>query len=165
MSKPVLGLMLAASLALACQGQPESTEQTLPEAFFASGPQLVRIPVSSSAGADSLRARGLEVVVVERDFVVARVGAAQARQVQELALQMQPVTEDDLIQRLIRVVTGEQPDLNELAGSGIDIWEVKEDTVLAQAFDKHILQLRAQGFTVEIVEDNVLNLVKEQSQE
>jgi hypothetical protein len=56
----------------------------------------------------------------------------------------------------------ENSDLAELSSVGIDIWEVKGDTILAQAYDKYIRQIKAKGYTVEIVESNIQNLVKKQ---
>jgi arginyl-tRNA synthetase len=106
----------------------------------------------------------MDVVVVEEDYIIARLSGQDAVRVQKMSLKMETFKEEELVQRLIKVVMKKKSDLQELSNTGIDIWEVKEDTVLAQAYDKYIRQIQEKGYAVEIVEKNILNVVKELNQ-
>jgi hypothetical protein len=44
--------------------------------------------------------------------------------------------------------------VQKIADLGVDIWEVQENVVVAQAYDKHIRQLQEIGLEVEVVADN-----------
>ena len=151
-------------LGLGCQSNTQQIPQTVSLQYFQSGPQLVKIPVKDASVADSLIALGMDVVVVENDYVIARLGGQEASTVQSLSLKMETFEPEELVQRLIRVVMKQRSDLRELSDTGIDIWEVKGDTVIAQAFDKYIRQIQAKGYAVEILEQNIQNMVKKHEQ-
>jgi arginyl-tRNA synthetase len=143
-----------------CQSQTEQTVQTVSQAYFNSGPQLVKISTTNTASADSLIKQGLDVIVIEEDYVIAKMSGSDVNTVQAMTLNMQTFKEEELVQRLIKIVMNNQSNLQDIGEIGIDIWEVKGDTVVAQAFDKYIRQLEAKGYTVEIVEKNVQNVLK-----
>lgn len=146
-------------LGFGCQNHAEKAVQTVSLKSFESGPQLVKIPVKDSTVADSLINIGMDVVVVEKDYIIARLGNQDAVRAQTMSLKMETFKEEELVQRLIKIVA-KKSDLRELGDIGIDIWEVKDDTVVAQAFDKQIRQIQHKGYSVEIIENNVLNVVK-----
>jgi arginyl-tRNA synthetase len=164
MAKIYLLIPLIFLAGFGCQDQSEQTAQTVSKEFFNSGPQLVKIPIKDSAVSDSLISYGMDVVVVEEDYIIARLSGQDAVRVQKMSLKMETFKEEELVQRLIKVVMKKKSDLQELSNTGIDIWEVKEDTVLAQAYDKYIRQIQEKGYAVEIVEKNILNVVKELNQ-
>lgn len=143
-----------------CQSQTEQTVQTVSQAYFNSGPRLVKISITNAASADSLIMQGLDVIVIEKDYIIAKLSSSDVNTVQAMAFNMQTFKEDELVQRLIKIVMNEQGNLQDISETGIDIWEVKGDTVVAQAFDKYIRQLEAKGYSVEIVEKNVRNVLK-----
>jgi hypothetical protein len=141
----------------ACQNSGEPPPQAVSQAFFAAGPKLVKIAVKDTALVDSLISQGVDVIVIADDHVIARLDGQSAARVQTMALSMKSIKEQELVQRLIRVVMRQQSDLSELASTGIDIWEVRGDTVIAQAYDKYIRQIQSKGYSVEIIAKNVLD--------
>ncbi|MFQ5642003.1 MAG: hypothetical protein ACE5IR_28860, partial [bacterium] len=100
------------------------------------------------------------VIVVEENYVVARLDEEGETKVQALNLPTVDIVESDLVQRLTKIIIKSGGDTSDLADIGIDIWEVKGDTVIAQVFDKHIRQIKEKGYSIEIVERNVLDTVK-----
>lgn len=159
--------ILTAAMALTvlgCQKPHRPTTQTMVMASFAAGPQLVRIPITAPTQADSLMQLGFDVIVIEKDYLIARLDSAGAIGIQSMNLNMVTIQESDLVQRLIRVIMTQKSDLAELSNTGIDIWQVHGDTVVAQAYDKYIRQIRQKGYSVEIVTDNIRNLVPVEQQ-
>jgi len=159
MAKIHLLFPLLVIIFFSCQNQSQQTSQQVNLDVFKVGPQLVKIPIENTAMADSLIKRGMDVIVVEENYVIARIDAQQANTVQSMSLQMNTFDERELVQRLIKIIKSEEYDLQNLASTGIDIWEVKGDTVLAQAFDKQIRRIKEMGFDLEIIEKNIQNLV------
>ncbi len=126
-------------------------------------PQIQRIAIRGSEQADSLIDAGVDVLVVEADHVIARISTDALTGISQAGLQVSPASEDDLIRRLISVAITDRGQATTIASTGVDIWEVKEDAVLAQAFDKYIRELRNQGFEVTVVEKNILDTVEKQA--
>ena len=154
-----LSVFLLFAFSLGCQNN--SGEQSGSEmAVQSDGPQLKKITIQSKQQADSLLAAGIDVIVVEDDYVVARLDEANEEQVQSMHLQTKPIEESDLVQRLVKIVIKDRLDSTALLEMGVDIWEIKGDTVIAQVFDKHIRLAQEKGYPVEIVERNVLDTVK-----
>jgi len=150
-------------LGFGCQNHSEQAARTVSMEFFNSGPQLVKIPLKDSAITDSLIHLGMDVIVIEKDYIIARLENQDVARVQTMSLNMETFTEEELVQRLITVVMKEKSDLRELSDIGIDIWQVRGDTVVAQAYDKYIRQIQEKGYSVEIVENNILDIVKKES--
>lgn len=121
---------------------------------------LRKIPIENKEVADTLRQQGLDVIVVEDNYLVVRMHKSDSAKVRSLNLEMEPIREEDLVQRLVKIPIGEKSDANDLAGFGMDIWEVREDTVVAQVFDSQIFAAREKGYEVVIVARNVLDTVK-----
>jgi hypothetical protein len=141
------------------QGKSGSSQQLQSDV-----PQMRKIPISAKAEADSLIQLGIDVIVVEDAYVVARLNQSDVAKIQSANLKTEPIQETDLIQRLVKIPVNDRSKVSELADLGMDIWEVKEDTVIAQVFDKHIREAEAKGFKVEIVARNVLDVVKKESE-
>jgi len=152
-------VVLLFALSLGCQNN--SGEQSGSEmAVQYHGPQLKKISIQTKEQADNLIEAGFDVIVVEDDYVVVRLEAANEEQVLSMNLQIEPIQESDLVQRLVKIVIQDRLDSTALLEMGVDIWQVKGDTVVAQVFDKHIRLAQEKGYTVEIVERNVLDTVK-----
>ncbi len=125
-----------------------------------SSTQLMKIPIQEKAQADSLINSGIDVIVVEDTYVVARLIQEDQERIQMMNLKPELIEEIELVQRLVKIAIREKTDVAELIKLGIDVWDVKSDTVTAQVFDKHIRQAESKGYTVVIVARNVLDTVK-----
>ncbi|MFQ5675964.1 MAG: hypothetical protein ACE5G1_08720 [bacterium] len=150
-------------LSFGCQQKP-GEQQTPQAALRADMPQLKKIAIASKADVDRLIEQGLDVIVVEENYVVVRLDESGDAQIKALDLKAEPIQESDLVQRLAEIVVNSKSDVSELSNLGIDIWEVRGDTVLAQVFDKHLRQIKEKGYAVQIKENNVLDVVKKTSQ-
>lgn len=111
---------------------------------------LQKIYYQSEADLAQLRAAGAEIVVQQPDYVVVRLDSAA----RTLAMPLQPITEQDLVQRLIRVLLVDSTSLQRVVNTGVDLWEVRGDTLIARAYDLYIEKLRAAGFSVEIIAED-----------
>lgn len=127
-------------------------------------PHLEKIPITSKAQADSLIQAGVDVIVVEDHYVIARINPADLSILAKQDLKMEPFKEDELVQRLVNIPVTDKSQVTELAGLGMDIWQVRADTVVAQVFDSQIRAARAKGFQVTVVEQNVMNTVKKKDE-
>jgi len=108
---------------------------------------LQKIAIESQEDVDRLRDAGAEIIVQEDDYVIVRAkNMVQARELGGV-----PIEESDLVQRLIRVTPGDSGDLQKAVDVGIDLWKVRDDTLIARAFDIYIEKLRELGFDVEIL--------------
>ena len=103
MIKLNLFILLICLVMFGCQNSSKQAGQTVTVEYFASGPQLVKIPIKDSAVADSLLNRGMDVIVIEKDYVIARLGSEHAAGVQSMSLSMQTFKEEELVQRLIHL--------------------------------------------------------------
>jgi len=140
----------------ACQnsGQKETPQQSRDLEL----PQLKRIDVSG-ADADSILATDLDVIVIEENYLVVRIPSSEVSAL-NMKWPVRDAEESDFCQRLIDITGWQKEDLTSFAEMGLDIWEVKGDTVKAQAFDKYIRQLESEGFSVNIIEKNALKVVQ-----
>ena len=154
------GLLVAVLAGISCQQTPRAVPEGVTLAYFEAGPKLVKIGLAKPADADSLLAQGMDLIVIEPDYVIARLNTQDAQQVSAMSMQMETFDEKELVQRLVKVVMNERADLAELGSTGIDIWEVRGDTVIAQAYDKYIRQIEQQGYRLEIIEKDIRNLVQ-----
>lgn len=150
-------LALLALVAISCQGKKEQPEQAVTR--DRSIPQMKRIEIQGPEEADQLLAEGVDLVVIEDDYVIASVPADVLVSLSS-ANQISDATEKDLVQRLIEIRGWQQEDLTRFAEMGLDIWEVSDNVVLAQAYDKYIRQLQSEGYAVNIKERDARNVVK-----
>ncbi|MFQ5651125.1 MAG: hypothetical protein ACE5IY_14385 [bacterium] len=147
---------------VSCQGSGEKSVSREPQERDPNVPQMQKIAISSRTEADSLITAGVDVIVVERDYVVARLRQEEVATLRAGGLRAELATESDLVQRLVKVAITDRAQATEMASLGVDIWEVAGDTVVAQAYDKYIRQLEERGLFVKVVEENILNLVKKE---
>jgi len=155
MFKTLLFILLTFLMLINCK---QKSVQKVDAEYFAGGPKLVKIPVAENTNIDSLINSGMEIIVIEKDYFIARLDQDDAANMQALALNMETFQESELVQRLIRIIVKNDSDFYDLNNSGIDIWETKGDTVIAQAFDIQIRQIERLNYTVEIIEKNIRNL-------
>lgn len=155
-----LVIFLFFAFGIGCQNGSGSKSESETGVMQSEGPQLKKISIQSNEQAASLINAGLDVIVVENDYVVARLDQANEDQVRAMNFQTEPIKESDLVQRLAKIVIKDRLDSTVLLEMGVDIWEVKGDTVVAQVFDKQIRLAEERGYHVEIVERNVLDTVK-----
>ena len=144
---------------IGCQGGSGKQGTTASQPSTASGPQIVKIPITRAAQVDSLRNSGIDILVVEDNYIAVRVAAGDEVKVQALQLKTEPIKETELVQRLVRIAGVDRTRIQELVDLGIDVWEVEGDAVTAQVYDKHIWEIEKLGFPVEILERNVQNAV------
>jgi len=154
-----LYLLLLIGLSACGQESPESGKREMARETQWQQAQLRKIPIQSQGEVDSLLNLGLDVIVEEEDYVVVHMQPSDTNQVQAANITTKPIQESDLIQRLVKIPIEQRERVNDLTEIGIDIWEVRQDTVVAQAYDKYIREARQKGFEVIIVSDNVLDLV------
>ncbi len=143
-----------------CQQQSPQQREAVTAAYFEAGPKLVKISITEPQQVEQLLRDSIEVIVVEPDYVIARIDQSGAAAVQNRALSMVPARESELVQRLVQVVVAGPADVQTVVDMGIDTWEIRGDTVLARAYDRHIRQIRERGFTVTILEPNAANVLK-----
>ena len=149
-------LLILFVMALGCARPQEKEIQITQEG------QFVKVAISTQKQRDSLRQSGLELIVDEVDYAIIKTSPAQISIFSDLKLQTFSPQETDFVQRLVNISIDSKETLQKIADMGVDIWEVKNDTVLAQVYDTHIKQLEASGMSVSILEENSKNVVKKQ---
>lgn len=158
----LMSIVFAGFLMLACEaGRSREARQSQGEP----PPKLRKIPVESREQAEQLMQNGIEVIVIEESYVIARLRNDDQNTVQSAGLQTQPFAEDELIQRLVKIPVPDRSRIQPLVDLGLDVWEIRGDTLIAQVFDKHILAARALGYEVEVAAENVLDLVAQPGEE
>jgi len=153
-------LFLALFLLAACEVPPQEKKQQTRDL---SKPQMMRIALQRPEQADSLIQAGVDVIVVEHDYVIARIPNDMRSNLSAAHLPATYAAESDLTQRLVRIAAHSKDDLTKFSELGLDIWESEGDTVLARAFDKQLRQLTELGFSVQIVARDALEFVRKQS--
>ncbi|MDZ7332814.1 MAG: hypothetical protein ONB31_12620 [candidate division KSB1 bacterium] len=132
-------LMLVCLILAYCQSnqQPrQAPEQGLQKVYYKNPEEIQR-----------LRSAGAEIIVQEPNYVVIRTD----KRVQNFGFKPQPIQETDLVQRLVEILLKDSSDLQTVVNSGIDLWQVAGDTVIARAYDIYIERLREAGFVVHII--------------
>ena len=98
----------------------------------------------------NLRNAGAEIIVQEADYVVIKTD----KMLQTHGLKLEAIQETDLVQRLIKIQVKDSTDRQIVVNSGVDLWEMKDNFVIARAYDIYIEQLRKAGLIVEIIADD-----------
>jgi len=135
----------------ACESQQSAQLRELQQNLHAGKSQLVKIMLTNPAQVDSVRSRGVELIVVAEDYLIARVDLTQSEAVSAMALAVEPVDEDDLVQRLVRIAIEDSEQIQQLADMGLDLWEIREDSVVAGAYDGYLFELERQGFAFDVL--------------
>ncbi len=117
------------------------------------GKGLKKVRYSSQAEVQQLRQVGAEIIVQQPDYVIIRTDSIQGT----LSVQLEAFTEAELVQRLVQISLSDSGDVQTIVDTGVDLWEVKDSTAIAQAFDIYIEKLRQSGFTVEIIAEDARN--------
>jgi len=111
---------------------------------------LRKIYYKNQQEVQQLRQAGAEIIVQEPDYVIIRTDSM----LQALSVKSDPIEETDLVQRLVKIHVKDSQDIQTVANSGIDLWEVKGDTALGRAFDIYIERLKKAGLSVKIVAED-----------
>jgi len=98
----------------------------------------------------NLRQAGAEIIVQEPNYVVIRTN----KMLQTHGLKLEPIQEVDMVQRLVKIALRDSTDLQTIVNSGVDLWEVKNDTAVVRAFDIYIERLKEAGLSVKIIAQN-----------
>ncbi len=108
---------------------------------------LQKVYYNSESEIQKLREAGAEIIVQQPDYVIIKTDKMLSAQ----TIESEPIKESDMIQRLVKIYVKDSTDLQTVVNSGIDLWEVKNDTAIARAYDIYIEALRKAGLSVEIV--------------
>jgi len=135
------GLMML--LAMACAS---------PEQKVSPSTGLRKVMVTSQAEIDKLRSLGLEIIVEEKNYVIIRQDSTHIKLLQDASIATTPAQESDLVQRLVRIHFTSREQLQRIVDSGIDVWEVQGDSLLARAYDYHLARLKSDSVDVRVVE-------------
>jgi DNA-binding ferritin-like protein len=132
-------LLLACLMFAFCQSEQQPQQ--------AQSQQLQKVYYKSEQEVQKLRDAGAEIIVQQPDYVIIKTGKMVATQ----DIKSEPIKELDMIQRLVKIYVKDSTDLQTVVNSGIDLWEVKNDTAIARAYDIYIDALRKAGLSVEII--------------
>jgi len=135
-------LLFAGVIFVFCQSEQQPQQ--------AQSQQLQKVYYKSADEVQKLRDAGAEIIVQQPDYVIIKTGKMIAAQ----DVKSEPIKESDLIQRLVKIYLKDSTDLQTAVNSGIDLWEVKNDTAIARAYDIYIEALRKAGLSVEIIAQN-----------
>lgn len=139
-------LLLACLIFAFCQSEQQPQQ--------AQSQGLQKIYYKSQDEIQNLRNAGAEIIVQEPDYVVIRTD----KMLQAHGLKSEPIQEVDLVQRLVKIQLKDSTDLQTIVNSGVDLWEVKNDTAVVRAFDIYIEQLKQAGLSVEVVAQDASKL-------
>jgi len=135
-----LVILLAMAVLTACrQQQPATTPAAV---------GLRKISAADPQTVERLRQSGVKILVQQPDYLIVYSDSAA---MQALAMNTQPATEQDLVQRLVRIHFSDKMQLQKIADLGVDVWEVEADTVTARAYDLYLEQLKQGGFNYRIL--------------
>ncbi len=135
-------LLFAWLIFAGCQSeqQPQqATQRPLQKVYYKSNEEVQR-----------LRAAGAEIIVQQPDYVIIKTDHMVGMQ----DLKSEPIKESDLVQRLVKIYIKDSTDRQIVVNSGIDLWQVQNDTAIGRAYDIYIEKLRQAGLTVEIIAQN-----------
>lgn len=141
--KLLLAAILSGLLILSCV----PTEQV--EALT-TGKGLRKIPATDAQTIKALTDAGAEIVVKQPDYLVIRIDGMQS----VLSIGTVPLSEADLVQRLVKIQLKDSTSVQTIVDMGIDLWDVEGNEAFAQAYDLYIERLKADGYQVTILEEN-----------
>ncbi|MCK4822117.1 hypothetical protein KA005_40515 [bacterium] len=127
--------------------------------------KLIKVPIQNGKDIKLLQDLGLELLIIEDDYIVVRANEREKTQIEQAGFVFLTPQEQDLVMRLIRItyLSNIPPGtLATLYDMGLDIWEVQDDYIIAQVFDKQIRLLQKVGFVIEILYRNARDFVNQQ---
>ena len=143
-------LLLACLIFAFCQSEQQ------PQPAQTAG--LQKVYYSNQAEIENLRNAGAEIIVQEPGYVVIKTD----EMLQTHGLKSEPIQEVDLVQRLVKIALKDSTDLQTVVNSGVDLWQVKNDTAVVRAFDIYIERLKAAGLSVEIIAKNASKMEEQE---
>lgn len=139
-------------LALAFGGCRQNN--STPSAVQTGDTALYRIENPAPAVLDSLRGAGGQILVHEQDFVIVRLPKARLQSLEPQKISYKMATQEDLKYRLVQIATPTNDDRQTVADLGLDIWQVKPDSLLARALDIQLDSLRVHGLVWTVIYDD-----------
>jgi hypothetical protein len=136
-------MLLGVLVFIACRQQQPASSPT--------STGLRKISVSDQQMVERLRQSGVKILVQQPDYVIIHSDSAAAGQLQALAMNTQPASEQDLVQRLARIHFADKTQLQKIVDLGVDLWEVQGDSVTARVYDWHLEQLKHDGLSYRIL--------------
>ena len=133
----MLAMMVSIALIISCSQQVEQQ----------SVGGLKKISYSSEEQLQALKDSGAEIIVQEPKYVVVRTD----EMLQALNVQSTNIKEIDLVQRLVFVHLKDSTSLQTVVNTGVDLWQVVEDTAIVRVFDLYINQMRDAGLDLKII--------------
>jgi hypothetical protein len=133
----ILAMMFSIALIISCSQQIEQQ----------SVGGLKKISYSSEEQLQALKDSGAEIIVQEPKYVVVRTD----EMLQALDVQSTNIKEIDLVQRLVFVHLKDSTSLQTVVNTGVDLWQVVEDTAIVRAFDLYINEMRDAGLDLRII--------------
>jgi len=112
---------------------------------------LRKISAADSQTVERIRQSGVKILVQQPDYLIVYSDSAQIGQMQAMAMEAKTATEQDLVQRLVRIHFTDKTQLQKIVDLGVDVWEVQSDSVTARVYDLHLEQLKQDGFTYRIL--------------
>lgn len=135
----IIFIFLACLIFIVCQSEQQPQQ--------AQSQRLQKVYYKNQDEIQNLRNAGAEIIVQQADYVVIKTD----KMLQTHGLKSEPIQETDLVQRLVKIIVKDSTDRRTVFNSGVDLWEMKNDTAIARAYDIYIEQLRKAGLTVEII--------------
>ncbi|MCP4624642.1 MAG: hypothetical protein GY850_14095 [bacterium] len=118
--------------------------------------KLIKISISSEQKIAKLKNMGLNILVAEKNYVVAIGGEKILALLTQVGFSVGSLNERDLVRSLIKITYKTKADLDKLPSDlGLDIWEVQPDHIIAQAYSGQINVLTNLGFSVEVIFENI----------
>ena len=125
---------------------------------------LAKIMIQNENDLNVLQNMGLEPLIIEKDYVIIRINKEKKVQIEDAGFVAVTPQEEDLVLRLIKIpvsMKSAPETISSLHTMGLDIWETREDYIIALAFDKQIKQLKNSGFSVEVLYSNSRDFVEQ----
>jgi hypothetical protein len=109
---------------------------------------LRKISAVDSPTVARLRQSGVKILVQQPEYLIVY---SDSTAMQALAINAQPATEKDLVQRLVGINFTDKTQLQKIVDLGVDVWEVEGDTVTARVYDLYLEQLKQDGFSYRLL--------------
>lgn len=116
----------------------------------APGAGLKKVSNATGAQIQALKQAGADIIVQEPGYIIIRTDHVEGA----LSVNLETFKEEEMVQRLVQIQLSDSGDVQKIVDTGVDLWEVEDNTAYAQAYDYYIEKLRGMGFTVEITAQN-----------
>jgi hypothetical protein len=112
--------------------------------------KVVRVDKPGEDVIARIRAIGADLIQREPDYIVLQATERQLDAMRRQQIDFRSIQESDLTPRFVQIAAPDRGSVALVVGAGIDIFEIREGTVIGRAFDSQIETLRRQGLKVDI---------------